>query len=110
MTTILQTTATSYVRRAFGSEAVSHELRSNHILIWWQHGCHGVIFRHGNQECSSDVVFFPSLGNDHIMAKAKGHASNHLSLIPMCARPRRVLASTCPKIFATQGPGTNGAK
>jgi hypothetical protein len=34
MATILQATATSHVRWALGSEAFSHELRSNHILIW----------------------------------------------------------------------------
>jgi hypothetical protein len=76
MTTILQATAASHVRWAFRSEAVSYELRCNHIHIWWQHGCHGEIFRHGSQECSLDVVFFPSPGNDHIMVKAKGHAGN----------------------------------
>jgi hypothetical protein len=68
MATILQATAASHVRWEFRSEAVSHELRSNHILIWWQHGCHGEIFRHGSQECSSDVVFFPSPGKDQVMA------------------------------------------
>jgi hypothetical protein len=76
MATILQATTASYVRWAFESEAIIHELRSNHILIWWQHGCHGEVFRHGSQEYSSDVVFFPSLGNDHIMAKAERHAGN----------------------------------
>jgi hypothetical protein len=76
MATILEATAASHVRWAFVSEEVSHELRSNHILIWGQHGCHGEIFRHGNQECSLDMVFFPSLGNDHVMAKAEGHAGN----------------------------------
>jgi hypothetical protein len=74
--TILQATAASHVRWEFGSEAVSHELRSNHILIWWQHDCHGKILHHGSQECGSDVVFFPSPGNDHVMAKAEGHAGN----------------------------------
>jgi hypothetical protein len=34
MATILQATAAFHVRWALGSEAVSHELRSNHILIW----------------------------------------------------------------------------
>jgi hypothetical protein len=76
MATILQATTASHVRWALGSEAVSHELRSNHILIWGQHGCHGKILRHGGQECSSDVVFFPSLGNDLVMEKAQGHAGN----------------------------------
>jgi hypothetical protein len=33
MATILQATAASHVQWALGSEAVSHELRSNHILI-----------------------------------------------------------------------------
>jgi hypothetical protein len=34
------------------------------------------ILRHGSQECSSEVVFFPSPRNDHFMAKAEGHAGN----------------------------------
>jgi hypothetical protein len=76
MATILQATIASHVRWGFGSEEVSHELRSNHILTWWQHDCHGKILRHGSQECRSNVVFFPSLGNDHGMAKVEGHAGN----------------------------------
>jgi hypothetical protein len=76
MAIILQAAAASHVRWALGPEAVSHELRSKHILIWGQHGCHGEILRHGGQECSTDVVFFPSLGNDHVMAKVEGHAGN----------------------------------
>jgi hypothetical protein len=76
MDTILQATVASHVLWVFGSKAVSHELRSNHILIWWQHGCHGENLCHSSQECSSDVVFFPSAGNDHVIEKAKGHAGN----------------------------------
>jgi hypothetical protein len=74
MATVLQAIIAPHVRRALGSKTVSHELRSNLILIWGQHGCHGEILRHGGQECSLDVVFFPSPGNDHVMAKAKGYA------------------------------------
>jgi hypothetical protein len=98
MTTILQATASSHVRWAFRSEAVSHELRSNHILIWWQHGCHGKILRHISPECSSDMVFFPSPGNDHVMAKAEGHAGNYLSGFPDRASnsPSLVLVYTRP--------------
>jgi hypothetical protein len=76
MATILQATAASHVRWALGSEVVSHKLRSNYILIWGQHDCHGEIFHHGGQQCSLDVVFFPSSGNNHVMAKAEGHAGN----------------------------------
>jgi hypothetical protein len=31
------------------SEAVPDELRSNHILIWGQHYCHGEVLRHGSR-------------------------------------------------------------
>jgi hypothetical protein len=62
--------------------ALPYELRGNHIIIWWQHGCHGEILRHGSQERGSDVVFFSSLENDHVMAKVEGHASNQLSRFP----------------------------
>jgi hypothetical protein len=51
MAIILQATTASHVRWAVGSEAVSDELQSNHILIWGQHGCHGEILCHGGQEC-----------------------------------------------------------
>jgi hypothetical protein len=77
MATILQATIASHVRWALGSEAVSHELRSNHILIWGQHDCHGKILRHGGQECSSNVLLFPLPRNDHVMAKTEGHAGNY---------------------------------
>jgi hypothetical protein len=71
MATILQATVASHVRWALGSEIVFHELRSNHIFIWGgQHRCHG------GQECSSEAVLFPSSRNDHVVAKAKGHAGN----------------------------------
>jgi hypothetical protein len=33
----------------------------------------------GSQERRSDVVFFPSLGNDHVMEKAEGYVGNQLS-------------------------------
>jgi hypothetical protein len=58
-----------HVRWAFGSEAISHELRSNHILIWWQHGCHGKILRHGSQECSQ--TWYSSLRPGTIMSWQK---------------------------------------
>jgi hypothetical protein len=76
MAIILQATTASHVQWALGSEVVSHELRSNHILVWGQHGYHDEILHHDGQEYSSDVVFFPSPGNDHVMAKAEGHAGN----------------------------------
>jgi hypothetical protein len=40
------------------------------------------ILHHGSQERGTDVVFFPSPGNNHIMAKAEGHAGNQLSRFP----------------------------
>jgi hypothetical protein len=75
-----------------------YELRGNQIIIWWQHSCHGEILLHGSQERGSDMVFFPSPRNDHVMAKAEGHAGNQLlgfpdeasncpSLVPVHARP-----------------------
>jgi hypothetical protein len=89
--------------------------------MWWQHDCHGEILHHGSQESGLDVVFFPSPGNDHVMAKADRHAGNQLSgfpyeasncpsLVTVHARPWGILASICPKVSMNQGPGTNGAK
>jgi hypothetical protein len=107
--------AAPHVWWPLGSKAVSNELRSNHILIWGQHGCHGEIFRHGGQECISDVVLFSSPRNIHVMAKAEGYAGNQLprfpdeagdcpSTFPMYARPWGVLASKRLKILVTLSP------
>jgi hypothetical protein len=57
MTTFIQTATTPHVRRAFRPEAVPHELQSNHIIIWWQHCCHGEVLRHGSQKFGSNMVF-----------------------------------------------------
>jgi hypothetical protein len=115
MTTILQTTTTSHVWWAFWSKVVPYELQGDHIIIWWQHDCHG------SQERGSDMVFFPSLGNDHVMAEAEGHAGNQFpgfpdkasncpSSVTVHAWPWGILASVCPKVSASQSLGANGAK
>jgi hypothetical protein len=79
MATFIQTTPASHVWRAFGPEAVPHELRSNYIIIWWQHRCYGKILCHGSQECCSNLVFFSSSRNNHIMAEVEGYVSHQLS-------------------------------
>jgi hypothetical protein len=59
----------------------------------WRSPCHG------SQECGSNVVFFSSAGNNHIVAEAEGYASHQLlgfsdeasdcsSSIPMHTGPR----------------------
>jgi hypothetical protein len=64
------------------TEAIPDELRSNHMIIWWQHYCHGKVLRHGSQECGSDLVFFFSTRNNHIMAETEGYASHKLPGLP----------------------------
>jgi hypothetical protein len=57
-------------------------------------------------------LFFPSTGNNHVMAEAKGHAGNQLlgfpdkandcsSSIPMHTGPRGIPAGICPKVSAS---------
>jgi hypothetical protein len=70
---------------------------------------HGEILCHGSQECGSNMLFFSSAKNNHIMAKTEGHASYQLSAfldkandcsspIPVHTGPRGVLAGVCPKV------------
>jgi hypothetical protein len=67
------------------------------------------------------VVFFSSVENNHIMAKAKGYASHQLpgfldedsdssSSIPLHTGPREILAGVCPKVSTSQSSGANDAK
>jgi hypothetical protein len=63
---------------AFGSKAISDELRDNNILIWGQHCCHGKVLRHGSQKRGPNMVFLPLARDNHIMVEAEGHASHQL--------------------------------
>jgi hypothetical protein len=98
MTSYVQATPATHVRWPLRSEAISNELRSNHIILWWQHNCHGKILRRGGQECCSNLVFLSQARNNYVLAKAEGHvdhqlsrisdeASNCLGLIPVHTRP-----------------------
>jgi hypothetical protein len=78
MATFIQAAIASHVWWALWPEAIPHELRSNHIIIWWQHCCHGKVLRHGSQERGSDLVFFSSAGNNYIMAEAEEYAPHKL--------------------------------
>jgi hypothetical protein len=80
--TFVQTATTPHVLQALRPEAVSFELRGDHIIIWWQHRRHGEVLRHGSQECGSNIEFFPLAGNNHVKAKAEGHAGNQLPGFP----------------------------
>ena len=106
---------------AFRSEAVSDELRSNHIFIWRQYRSHGEIFHHGSQECCANLVFLSSARNNHFMAEAEGHVTDQLSRIsneasysssplPVYSRSRRIPSGVCPKVLTIEGAGTNGAQ
>jgi hypothetical protein len=41
MATFIHATSATHVQWSLRSEAVSDELQSDHIIIWWQHDCHG---------------------------------------------------------------------
>jgi hypothetical protein len=64
------------------SEAVPDKLRGYHILVWGQYYCHGKVLRHGSQKCSSDMVFFSSVGDNYVVEEAKGYASHQLPGLP----------------------------
>jgi hypothetical protein len=121
MATFVETTIASHVWRAFGPKIVSHDLRSNHIIIWWQHRYHGKILRHGSQECCSNLVLFYLVGNNHIVAEVEGYASYQLSGLsdeaidsssPILVHtgPQGVFAGICPKVSMSQSSGANSAK
>src|SRR6187455_993412 len=96
----------------------SDELRSNNIFIWWQYCSHGEIFRHGSQECCTNLVLLPSARNNHIMTEAEGYADHQFprvsneaghcsSFIPVHPRSRRVSSGVCPKILTPEGTSAN---
>jgi hypothetical protein len=99
----------------------SDELRSNNIFLWWQHSGHGEIFRHGSQKCCTNLVLLSSARNNHIMAKAEGHAGHQFSrvsdeasyrssFVPVHTRSRRIPSSVCPKVLALEGTSANSAQ
>jgi hypothetical protein len=65
MTTIVQATSATHVRWSLRPKAVSDKLGSDHIIIWWQHDCHGKILCHGSQKCCSNLVFFSGQEQSH---------------------------------------------
>ena len=121
MAPVLQATPAPHVRRSFRPEEILDELWSNHIFIWWQYCSHGKVFRHGCKECCTNLVLLSSARNNHLMAKAEGHADNQLSrvsneaghcssFIPVHPGPRRIPLGVCPKVPASEGTGTNSAQ
>jgi hypothetical protein len=103
------------------SEAVSDELRSYHIFIWRQYCSHGEIFRHGSQECCTNLVLLSSARNNHIMAEDEGHVDHQFprvsdeagycsSFVPVHARSRRIPSGVCPKILASEGTSANSTQ
>jgi hypothetical protein len=111
----------SHVRRTLRPEAIFDELRSNHIFVWWQYYSHGEVFRHGCQECCTNLVLLSSARNNHVMAEAEGHADypfsrfsnkagHRSSFILVHPGSRRIPSGVCPKVLASEGTGTNGAQ
>jgi hypothetical protein len=84
MAPIIQATPAPHVWWALRSEAVSDELRSNHIFVWGQYHSHGEILHHGSQECCANLVLLSSARNNHIMAEAEGHADHQF---PRVSKP-----------------------
>jgi hypothetical protein len=120
MATVLQATSVTHVWWAFGSKAISDELRGNNILVWGQRCFHGKVLRHGSQKHGPDMVFLSSARDNHIMVEAEGHAShllpglsneaNHCSdLVSMHARPWWVSAGVCPKVPAFESSSAYSA-
>ena len=121
MATFVQTATTFHVWRAFWPKEVPHELRSNHIIIWWQYRCHGKVLCHGSQECGSNMVLFSLARNNHVVAEAEGYASHQLlglsdeasdcsSPISVHTGPRGVFTGIRSKVSTSHSSGANGAK
>jgi hypothetical protein len=110
----------AHVWWAFGSKAISDELRGNNILVWGQRCCHGKVLCHGSPKRGSDMVFLPSARDNHIMAEAEGHASHQLprlldeashrsGLVSMHTRPWGVPAGLRPKVPAFESSSAYSA-
>jgi hypothetical protein len=76
MVAFVQVTSATHVRWSLKPEAVSDELRSDHIILWRQHSCHGKVLHHDSQECCPNLVFFSQARNNHIMAEIEGHVGH----------------------------------
>jgi hypothetical protein len=120
MAPIIQTTLAPHVWWAFRSEAVSDELRSNHIFIWVQYRSHGEILRHGSQECCANLVLLYSDENNHILVEAEGHADHQFarasdeagycsSFVPVHARLQRIPPGVCPKVLTSKSTSAHSA-
>jgi hypothetical protein len=79
------------------------------------------IFRHGRQECCTNLVLLLSARNNHIMAEAEGYADHQFprvsneaghrsSLIPVHPRSRRISSGVCPKVLTPEGTSANSAQ
>jgi hypothetical protein len=76
MATFIQATPATHVRWSLRPKAVFDELRSDHIIIWWLHDCHGKVLCHGSQKCCSNTVFLSQARNNYIMAKVEGYVGH----------------------------------
>jgi hypothetical protein len=121
MAPIIQATPPPHVWWALRSEAVSDELRSNHIFIWGQYRSHGEILRHGSQECCANLILLSSARNNHIMVEAEGHADHQFprvsdgvgycsNFVPVHARPRRIPTGVCSKVLASKSTSAHSAQ
>lgn len=121
MATFVKATSIAHVQWPLWPEAVSYELRSNHIILWWRYRRHGQVFCHGGQKCCPNLVLLSQARNNHNLAEVEGHvdhkfqgvldeAGNCSSFVPMHTRPWGVFTSLRLKVFAAQGLGTNDAK
>jgi hypothetical protein len=111
----------THVRWALGPKAILDEIWGNNIVIMRQRDCHGKVLRHGSPQCGSDMIFFSSIRDNHVMAEAQEHvgyqfsrlsdeASHNLGLVPVHTRPWGILAGVCPKVLATKSTSAHSAQ
>jgi hypothetical protein len=121
MATILQATSATHVRWALGPKAILNELWGNNILIWKQHSYHGKVLRHGSPKCGLDMVLFSPAKDNHVMAKAQGHAGYQFSrlsdkashssgLVPVHTRPGGIPSGVCPKVLTTESTSVHSSQ
>jgi hypothetical protein len=78
MDTFVQATSVSHVRWSLRFEAIPYELRSNDIILWRQHNCHGQVLHHSSKESRSDLVLLPLARDNNILAEVERYADHKL--------------------------------
>jgi hypothetical protein len=70
MATTVHASYNTYLQWLDRPEAVPHELRSHHIIVWWKLSSHGKVLHHGDPKRRLDLVLITSTADCQLMAEA----------------------------------------